>query len=199
MILSMRNKNLAKNKCKSAVIEQKAKTYIMHYPNAHFFFTSLLDKYLVKNLTNTCKRIIFFTWHLLCIALFFSNFSEHCFLILFFYFFLVPFVMFSFIAWCIDQAFDRGMVLSNMKMKDPAVTWTILFLRTLTLKWVTLYSRMHLGPCLMRIKNNKIKSHRQWIDLNPLWEHNLGVYSLFFFNFLFFFAQLSLLQYSSTS
>ena len=83
MILSMRNKNLAKNKCKSAVIEQKAKTYIMHYPNAHFFFTSLLDKYLVKNLTNTCKRIIFFTWHLLCIALFFSNFSEHCFLFFF--------------------------------------------------------------------------------------------------------------------
>ena len=115
------------------------------------------------------------------------------FLIFIFSLFLVPFVMFSFIAWCIDQAFDRGMVLLNMKMKDPAVTWTILFLRKLTLKWVTLYSRMHLGPCLMRIKNNKIKSHRQWIDLNPLWEHNLGVYSLFFsfYRFLFFFAQFS--------
>ena len=169
-----------------------------------FLFTSLLDKYLVKNLNNSWRRIIFFAWLLLCIALFFflifpSTVSYFIFSLLFF---LVPFVMFSFIAWCIDQAFDRGMVLSNMKMKDPAVTWTILFLRMLIHKWVTLYSRMHLGPCLMRIKNNKIKSHRQWIDLNPLWEHNLGVYSLFFkffFFFDFFFAQFSLPQFSSYS
>ena len=154
-----------------------------------FLFTWLLDKYLDKNLNNRCRRIIFFAWLLLCIALsFFLLIFRALFLIFFFFtFFLVPFVMFSFIAWCIDQAFDRGMVLSNMKMKDPAVTWTILFLRMLIHKWVTLYSRMHLGPCLMRIKNNKIKSHRQWIDLNPLWEHNLGVYSLFFKFFFFWF------------
>ena len=152
-----------------------------------FFLTWLLDKYLDKNLNNRCKRIIFFTWLLSCIALsFFSNFSSTVSYFYFFSFFGSFCYVFFYCMMHIDQAFDRGMVLSNMKMKDPAVTWTILFLRMLIHKWVTLYSRMHLGPCLMRIKNNKIKSHRQWIDLNPLWEHNLGVYSLFLSFYRFF-------------
>ena len=49
-----------------------------------FFLTWLLDKYLDKNLDNRCRRIIFFTWFLSCIALFFFLIFRALFLIFFF-------------------------------------------------------------------------------------------------------------------
>ena len=154
----------------------------------HIFFSLdfKIPKYLGKYFNNRWENHLFCLTFIMYCTIFFSNFSSTVSYFYFFSFFGSFCYVFFYCMMHIDQAFDRGMVLSNMKMKDPAVTWTILFLRMLIRKWVTLYSRMHLGPCLMRIKNNKIKSHHQWIDLNPLWEHNLGVYSLFLSFYRFF-------------